>query len=289
VTVLEVIQRSTDFLRRKGVESPRLQIECLLAHTLGMPRLQLYLNFERLLTPGELESLREMVRRRGTREPLQHIIGSAPFCGIEIKVGPEVLVPRPETEMLAERGWSFLNLPGRDSAEPATALDFGTGSGCIAIALALNAPKARIRAVDVSEAALKTARQNANDNRVADRVEFLRVGGFHECGGAAEWDLIISNPPYIPSGELPGLDPEVRDFDPSLALDGGGDGLQFYRQLAAGAGGCLRAGGKLMIEFGDGQETDLEAIFRQSGWVVEAVEKDLGGRPRILVARRGEA
>jgi release factor glutamine methyltransferase len=120
VTVLEVIQRSTEFLTRKGVDSPRLQVELLLAHTLRMPRLQLYLNFERILAPRELETIREMVRRRGHREPLQHIVGSTSFCGLEMAVSPAVLIPRPETELLAERGWQFLNSLGRDPSAPAT-------------------------------------------------------------------------------------------------------------------------------------------------------------------------
>src|SRR5262249_39838407 len=158
VTVLEVIQRSTEFLARKGVDSPRLQVEWLLAHVLKMPRLQLYLNFERVLAPPELGTVREMVRRRGHREPLQHIVGSTSFCGLEIAVNPHVLVPRPETELLAERGWQFLNSLSPDPAAPATVLDFGTGSGCIAVALACNAPKAHVLALEASEAALKIAR-----------------------------------------------------------------------------------------------------------------------------------
>ena len=237
MTVLEVIQRSTPFLAQRGVESPRLQIELLLAHALKLPRLQLYLNFERVLAEPELETLRALVKRRGQREPLQHILGSVSFCGLELAVSPEVLIPRPETELLAERAWNFLNLIGGDrpGTEPAgcRALDFGTGSGCLAIAVAVKSPAARVVALDVSAAALSVARANAERHHVSDRLEFLESQGFTALPGGASFDLILSNPPYIPSGDMAGLEPEVRDHDPQLALDGGADGLDFYRRLAA--------------------------------------------------------
>ncbi|MCI0540347.1 MAG: peptide chain release factor N(5)-glutamine methyltransferase [Verrucomicrobiales bacterium] len=288
MTVLEVIKRSTEFLTRKGVDSPRLQVEWLLAHALKMPRLQLYLNFERVLHPLELETIRELVRRRGNREPLQHIVGSASFCGLEILVNPDVLIPRPETELLAECGWQFLQNLHRDDTAPATALDFGTGSGCIAIALATKSPKTRVCAVDISEAALKVSRTNAERNQVGDRIEFLCAGSLEELPSQCRFDLIISNPPYIPSREIATLAPEVRDFDPRLALDGGEDGLDFFRQLARACVVRLESAGRFMIEFGDGQEHRVAAIFQAAGLVIDTLANDLNGRPRILIARRGE-
>src|SRR5881394_3487449 len=147
MTVLEAIKRSTGFLAKKGVDSPRLQTELLLAHLLKLPRMQLYLNFQRVLSEAEVSSFRELITRRGQREPLQHIVGSTSFCGLEITVNRHVLVPRPETELLAEAGWTFLSTL---NSQPLTALDFGTGSGCIAIALAAKATTARIFALDVS-------------------------------------------------------------------------------------------------------------------------------------------
>jgi len=288
VTVLEVIQRSTDFLKRKGVDSPRLQVELLLAHRLKMPRLQLYLDFERVLAAYELEAIREMVCRRGSREPLQHILGSTSFCGLEIVVNPDVLVPRPETERLAESGWRFLNSLKFESATTPTALDVGTGSGCIAIALAAKAANARIHAIDISDGALKVARANAQLNQVSDRIEFIRAASLQELPNNLRFDLIISNPPYIPSGEIATLAPEVRDFDPRLALDGGEDGLKFYRCLAKDGRDRLSASGRIMVEFGDAQEESVAAIFHQAGWLVDAIEKDLSGRPRILIAHRGK-
>jgi release factor glutamine methyltransferase len=282
VTVLEVIQRSTGFLARKGVESPRLQVELLLAHSLGVPRLKLYLDFERQLTGSNLETVREWVRRRGKREPLQHIIGSTSFCGFEIKVNRHVLVPRPETEMLAERAWQYL---ATVNPSPGAALDFGTGSGCLAIALAAQCPGAQVHAADISEGALRVARENAALNHLNDKIQFHSGDGFAALPSGLLFDLIVSNPPYIPRAEIEALAPEVRDHDPRLALDGGADGLDFYRRLAAEAERHLRPAGRMMLESGDGQSQQIRQIFVQHKWVVECVEADYSGRPRILTLR----
>jgi release factor glutamine methyltransferase len=320
MTVLEAIQKSTDFLAPKGVESPRLQTELLLAHLLKMPRMKLYLNFERVLTPAETDALREMIRRRGRRESLQHIIGSTSFCGLEIAVNRYALVPRPETELLAEFGWQFLQ--GRaGSPQPAAArsenapyqdlraLDFGTGSGCIAIALAVKCPAVKIIATDISEDALALASQNAKRHNVAERIEFLQSDGFELTSEGRVirvpgsntkteivdspssslrkmgFDLIISNPPYISSAEIATLQPEVRDFDPRSALDGGTDGLGFYRLIASQAAAFLKTGGKVMLEFGDGQAGAIREIFENEKWIVEAVKEDYSQRERFLIAK----
>src|ERR1035441_1032151 len=243
MTVLEAIQKSTEFLAKKGVESPRLQTELLLAHLLKLPRMKLYLNFERALTPAETDGLREFIKRRGQREPLQHITGSTSFCGLEIAVNRAALIPRPETELLAELGWNFLSTlnctPNAFGAQPSTALDFGTGTGCIAIALAVKCPSAKVVATDVSPDALALAKENAARNNVTGQIQFLQGDGFvalanesergqlvRELGDAntrtgcpRSFDLIISNPPYIPSAEIATLQPEVRDFDPRAALE----------------------------------------------------------------------
>ncbi len=315
MTVLAAIQKSAEFLGKKGVESPRLQAELLLAHLLKLPRLKLYLNFERTLAPAETDTLRELVKRRGQREPLQHIVGSTSFCGYEIAVNRRALVPRPETELLAELGWQFLqgraDLPvGQDAQQrippsaPA-ALDFGAGAGGIAIALAAKCPNAKIVATDISADALALAKENAAANQVAERIEFLPSDGFAALTGTSErgrparerdanapasrprsFDLIISNPPYIPSAEIAALQPEVRDFDPRAALDGGADGLDFYRKLAAEAGPFLKPDGKIMLEFGDGQAAAIRSIFETQKWIVEAVKEDYSHRARIVIARR---
>jgi len=306
VTVLEAIQKSADFLAKKGVESPRLQTELLLAHLLKLPRVKLYLNFERVLTPVETDALRELVKRRGQREPLQHITGSTSFCGLEVAVNRHALVPRPETELLAELGWQFLqgragspqpaangraDLPvGQDAqqrvpTESASALDLGTGTGCIAIALAVKCPAARIMATDVSTDALALAKENAAQIGVAGQIEFLQGDGFAALQNV-RFDLIISNPPYIPSAEIAALQPEVRDSEPRNALDGGADGLDFYRWIASQAATFLKPGGKIMLEIGDGQAEAVRRIFENEKWIVEAVKEDYSQRARILIARR---
>jgi len=293
VTVLEAIQKSADFLAKKGVESPRLQTELLLAHLLRLPRMNLYLNFERALAPAEVDALRELVRRRGRREPLQHITGSTSFCGLEIAVNRHALVPRPETELLAELGWTFLSTL---NPQPSTCLDFGTGTGCIAIALAAKCPAAKITATDISTDALALAKENAVRHNVAERIEFLQGDGFaafesddvsphSKTGSPHQFNLIISNPPYISSTEIAALQPEVRDFDPRGALDGGADGLDFYRLIASQAAAFLKPGGKVMLEFGDGQAEAIRHFFENEKWIVEAVKEDYSQRERILVAR----
>ncbi|HEY9172693.1 MAG TPA: peptide chain release factor N(5)-glutamine methyltransferase [Verrucomicrobiae bacterium] len=281
VTVLETIQRSADFLARKGVESPRLQAELLLAHVLKLPRMKLYLDFARTLAPDEVETLRELVKRRGQREPLQHIVGSTSFCGFEIAVNRHVLVPRPETEILAELGWQYLSTL---NAQPVTCLDFGTGSGCLAVALAAKCPHTRVTALDISAEALAIARQNLARHGLLERVQVLHGDGLAALPASARFDLIISNPPYIPTAEIETLQPEVRDFDPRAALDGGPDGLDCVRQLAAEAGDFLAPHGKLMLEFGDGQAEAACEIFTGQGWTVEAVREDDCQRPRFLIA-----
>ena len=283
MTVLEVIQKSAEFLAKKGVESPRLQTELLLGHVLRLPRMQLYLNFERALSETELGTLRQLVKRRGQREPLQHIIGSMSFCGLEIAVNRHVLVPRPETELLAELGWQFLSTI---NPQPSSVLDFGTGSGCLAIALAVRCPGARIVALEASADALAVARENAVRNNAGDRVEFHWGDGFASLPADARFHLIISNPPYIPEAELTSLEPEVRDFDPHSALDGGPDGLDFHRLLAAQTGPLLQPGGRIMLEFGDGQAEAVRRIFEAQKWIVEAVKEDYTHHPRYLIARR---
>ncbi len=303
MTVLEAIQKGADFLGKKNIESPRLQAELLLAHLLKMPRMKLYLNFERVLTTAETEALREFIKRRAAHEPLQHIVGSTSFCGFEIAVNRHVLVPRPETELLAELGWNFISTL---NSQPSTCLDFCTGSGCIAIAIAAKYPDVKIVATDISADALMLAKENAAQNNVAERIEFLMGDGFaplKDGGGERprepksdakdvspgasphQFDLIISNPPYIPSAEISTLQPEVRDFDPRNALDGGADGLDFYRRISTEAKPFLKPDGKIMLEFGDGQADAIKRIFETEKWIVEAVKEDYSQRARILIAK----
>ncbi len=292
VTVLEAIQRSADFLAKKEVDSPRLQAELLLAHVLRLKRMQLYLNFERSLTPEEVEASRGLVKRRGQHEPLQYILGSTSFCGLEIGLNRHVLVPRPETELLAEEGWKFLqglaaSRGGLAGGAGLSALDLGTGSGCLAVALAVKCPGAIVTAVDISAEALPVAAQNARTNGADERVRFVAGDGFGAAPAGSRFDLIISNPPYIPTAEIANLEPEVRDHEPRQALDGGVDGLDFYRRFAAEGARYLATGGKIMLEFGDGQAADIRRLFEDQNWIVERIVEDYTGRQRILIASHG--
>lgn len=272
------------------MESARLNAELILSHVLERPRLRLYLEFDRPVEESALGTARELVRRRGHREPLQHLTGSAGFLDLDLQVTPAVLVPRPETELLAQLAIARLRsdtavLPGRLRR----VLDFGTGSGCLAIALAVALPETEIHALDLSAGALEVARQNATRNR-AERIQFHLGDGFGALkdllgGETRPFDLLVTNPPYIPTAEIASLEPEVRDHDPRIALDGGTDGLDVYRRLSREASAWLRADGILLTEFGDGQAPALVELFTTAGWRPDAVEKDLSGRERVLIVR----
>jgi release factor glutamine methyltransferase len=350
VTIRDRLHHCAETLTAVGVESSRLEAEWLLAHVLGMPRLRLFLDMERELSPVEEMALAELMKRRQKREPLQHILGTAEFCGRIFEVNPQVLIPRPETEMLAqlavkvgqasslsvrlsrnaehrtlntphsteptpnsspegssrsdeERPLASGRLPSSEGlgvgsgspkdARPADCspaprlrvLDFGTGSGCLAITLALDLPDAEVHAVDVSPEALAVARRNAQSLGATERVRFHLGNGFTTLPEGLRFDLIVTNPPYIPSEEIASLQPEVRDFDPRLALDGGADGLDFYRHLRDEAPACLEPGGHLLAEFGEGQGPALRELFSRAAWKVEAILPDDTGRERMLQAR----
>jgi release factor glutamine methyltransferase len=283
VTVLEVIQRSTEFLSRKGVDSPRLQIELLLAHVLKTRRLQLYLEPERSLDASQLEVLRGLVKRRGDREPLQHILGTTSFCGLEIQVTPDTLIPRPETELLAEKAWIYLQGLGPAAGQPLRLLDWGTGSGCLAIAIARHCPHAEVHGLDISPAALRLARVNADAQSLPRPIIFHESNGFAALPVGLRFDLIVSNPPYIPSAEIEQLAAEVRDHDPRLALDGGTDGLEFYRRLSTETPDFLVSQGALMLEIGDQQAQAIQNLMTAAGWRMVAVDEDYNHKPRVML------
>ncbi|MBX3747718.1 MAG: peptide chain release factor N(5)-glutamine methyltransferase [Verrucomicrobiae bacterium] len=284
--LLEVIRRSASYLEERGVESPRLQVEWILSHTLRRPRLQLYLEFDRALDEAQLDSVREAVRRRGLREPLQHVLGTAAFAGLELEVSPAALIPRPETELLAERAWTWLQDRAASGIPSSDVLDWGTGTGCLAFAISRHAPGARIVAVDQSPEALALARRNAARLPESDRITFHHGDGCRELPSHLDFDLVVSNPPYIPTAELDSLQPEVRDHDPRTALDGGPDGLDYYRRLAMELPCRLRSGGALLLEFGDGQGPAVTAILEAHDWTVAECHRDHSGRERFLLATR---
>ena len=280
-TLLDLLKKTSGFFAGKGLESPRLQAELLLAAVLGCGRLELYMQFDKILTPAEIDAYRESVRRRALREPLQHIVGSAAFRGLEMQVNDQVLIPRPETEGVVE-----VVLQRLGARADARVLDLGCGSGAIALAVAQEREGARVTAVDVSESALEVARANAEANGLAERIEWQCGDLFGALEDAATYDLIVSNPPYIPSGDIAALEPEVRDFEPRQALDGGADGLDFYRRIAAEAPAFLEAGGDLVLEIGAGQHEAVAALFDGAGWAAPEVQADLAGIMRVVAVRR---
>lgn len=280
-TALGFLRRATDFLRNRGVPNPRLDAEVLLADTLGVDRVGVYLNFDRPLEEREVAAYRDAVRRRGRREPLQHIRGRQEFFSRDFLVDARALVPRPETEILVEE--ALARLAGMEAPR---VLDVGTGSGAIAVTIALERPVARVFATDASAEALELARANAT--RLGAAVTFA-CGDLVEPFASAGFDLVVANPPYVPSGEIAGLEPEVRDFDPRPALDGGADGLHSIRRLAAAAPAVLRDGGFLVLEIGAGQRAAGEEILRAAGLATAGVRRDLAGIERVVTGRTGEA
>jgi len=276
-TTLKVLDWTKEFLAARGVENARLEAEWLLCAVTGLDRVGLYLNFEKPLDVEELAAYRAMVARRGRREPLQHILGTQEFCGLEFEVTPAVLIPRHDTETLVNE--ALARMPGAQSI-----LDIGTGSGCIAVALARRLPGVSVTAVDISEDALVVARRNAVRNGVA--IEFLQ-GSLLEPVAGRHFDLIVSNPPYIPSSDIETLQPEVRDFDPRGALDGGEDGLDVYRALIPAAATCLNPCGWMFLEVGIGQAADVARMFRAAGVYDEPIITcDNSGIERVVGASK---
>jgi release factor glutamine methyltransferase len=288
VTILEVINKTTPYFEKQGIESPRLTIELLLAHLLRKKRLELYLEFERELDEATLTKLREMVKRRAAGEPLQYIIGEAEFCGLKFMVDKRVLIPRPETELLVEAVVERLKaadgaLGGR--ALPVRIVDVGTGSGCIAIALAKELPNAEITALDVSKDALEVARGNAALHQVKKNTRFLESDLLEELPDSLRVDAVVSNPPYVADGEMAKLPKEVRDFEPVRALAAGEDGLKVIRRLVMNARRFLSPSGFVALELGTGQRPAVEEFFGQQGYEVVEVVKDLQGHERVIVAQ----
>lgn len=253
-TVLEILNKTTTFFQHKGVPNPRLDAQYILAHGLKMKRMELYLNFDKPLSESELEVLRPLVARRAKREPLQHIVGSTSFRGNEIHCDRRALIPRPETESLID----FLKerLTGKDRYRIA---DIGTGTGAIAIAAAKEIKGASVVATDISKDALELAKENATANVAT--VEFFQGDLLNALPEGEKFDAIVSNPPYIPDAEREKLQPEVRDYDPSLALFGGPDGLTLVRKLLEQSKDHLNPGGIILMEIGP--EADEDKILKK--------------------------
>jgi release factor glutamine methyltransferase len=273
-TVGEVLRRSTDHLAEKGSETPRLDAELLLAHVLGVARIDLYLDLERPLAASELDAARALVSRRAAREPLQYVIGEWGFRRLTLRVDRRALIPRPETETVVERCLALL--AGREAPR---VLDVGTGSGAIALAIAEEHHGARVSGIDVSGDALALARENAVQTGLD--IELLERDVFQ---GLPEgpWELVVSNPPYVDPGDRATLQPEVRDWEPDTALFG----RDVTATVAAAAVDVLIDGGALVLEVGDGQAQATAALLASLGYADVRTTPDLAGRDRVVEGRR---
>lgn len=276
MTILEVINKTAPFFQRHGVESPRLTIELLLAHVLGTNRLRLYLDFDRSVDEATLARLRELVRRRAAGEPLQYLTGEVEFCGLKLAVDRRVLIPRPETELLVE---------AVVKRAPRSVWDVGTGSGCVALAVARQLPEVRVFGSDVSVGALEVARGNAERLGLRKNVRFFASDLLSAAQERWRVDAVVSNPPYIGRAEWGQLPREVRDFEPGPALLAGEDGLEIMRRLAPEARQHVTADGFVALEMGAGQRGAVVAIFEKEGFALEEVVKDLQGYERVVVLR----
>jgi len=276
-TILKVLSWTKGYLAEKGVENARLEAEWMLCSALGIDRVGLYVNFDKPLTSAELSIFRAMVARRAKREPLQYILGSQEFYGLDFEVSPGVLIPRHDTEVLVREALAR-------SPKNARILDMGVGSGCVAVALAKNLADAEIFGVDPSSEALALAARNAGRHAVPLH---LLQGSLFEPVAGERFDLIVSNPPYIPTADLAGLQEEVREYEPRGALDGGIDGLDFYRRIIPDAPCYLKEGGWLLVEMGIGQAGEVLALFEETGRFSELfTAKDPGGVERVAGGKK---
>ncbi|MFO7985653.1 MAG: peptide chain release factor N(5)-glutamine methyltransferase [Desulfatiglandaceae bacterium] len=286
--IKELLQVTTTYLKGKHIEAPRLNAEVLLAHQLDLDRVALYLNFDQPLTEAELSGYRSLVKRRAAREPLQYITGVQEFWSLKMTVGPDVLIPRPETEILVEQAVSLAREMEKEKGDPLVILELGTGCGAVAVALARELPGVFIRATDVSQGALNVARRNAVLHEVSDRIVF-RKGDLWEplATEHLRFDLVASNPPYVADTEMADLPPEVRDHEPGQALDGGHEGMHFLERIINRAPGFLNPGGWLVLEMAPHQtEKVLDLIHRSKAYGPQSRLKDYSGRYRVIKARK---
>ncbi len=287
-TVARVLAWTAKFLAGGGSDSPRLDAEVLLGHVLGLPRIQLYVQHDRPLDRTERERYREVVRRRGRGEPVAYLTGWREFWSLPFRVTRDVLIPRPETEVLVEECLAPWRALPRTTppAGPARVADVGTGSGVLAVVLAREWPTAEVYATDLSPAALAVAAENAALHGVAARVHFAEGELLEPCSTAAPFDLIVSNPPYVPSAAIAGLARDVAAYEPHGALDGGPDGLGVARRLVEAAPPLLAPGGYLALELGDAAQLETVARTLAPHFEDIRVRTDLAGLPRVLRARR---
>jgi release factor glutamine methyltransferase len=288
-TILNLIRWTTERFQKEGLASPRLDAEVLLAATLAVDRVKLYTHFDQPVQAAELARFKEMIQRRLKREPVAYIIGRREFWSLSFKVTPEVLIPRPESETLVEETIRLFSSRIPQDGNPQI-LEIGTGSGAISIALAKELSSANLVATDLSEKALAVAAENANLHQVSERIQFIRGDLFSPLQKGAKFHLILTNPPYISRQQFADLPSEVRDFEPSLALNGGLDGLEFYRRVLSQVHEFLLPGGWFLSEIGAGQDQDILEIGSKNGALEEiGFIPDLAGIKRVFHARKRSA
>lgn len=276
-TVLEVLNKTKDFFEKKGIEKPRLNAEWILAKGLACKRLDLYLRFEEVLNEEVLAILREMVKRRGNREPLQYILGEMPFMDLTLKVDKRALIPRPETEELVGKILGFSK-----TVTLKKILDLGTGTGALALALAYYCKDLTVVAIDKSEEALALAKENAIKNKLQERIIFLQSDWFSQVEGKFDW--IVSNPPYLTEEEWLAAAPEVREFEPKEALVAADQGLEDLKTILSQSHHYLNPGGGVIFETGIAQHEALEKMAKNLGYSNIQSWKDLSGRERFFAA-----
>ena len=285
--IIEILKMSTEYLEKKGIENPRLNVELLLGHVLKLSRVQLYLNFEKPLAPSELDQFREFLKRRAGHEPIQYILGEVEFYSLKLKVNRSTLIPRPETEILVDTVIEQYK-KNFDQQKTVEILDIGTGSGNIAIALAKNINDAHIAAIDIQKEALDIARQNADFHQVCQKINFIKQDIFAENTElASKYHIIVSNPPYISRAEFEHLPLEVKNYEPYIALDGGEGGLTFHRRLVELSKKLLLPYGFVAIEIGAFQSDNVYQVFFNSDSFQEIeIINDLNGLSRVLLAKK---
>lgn len=278
ITVLEVIKLSTEYLQKKGVESPRANAEILLAEILKCKRLELYLSFDKPLAENEVQMYREFIRKRGLRIPLQYIVGNVEFYGLKLIVNEHVLIPRPETELLVEKIINDAN-----KSANLKILDIGVGSGNISLSISKNLPNSKVVSIDISENAIEVANQNAKLNSLQERVEFRLFDIMNDdLNVLGKFDVIVSNPPYVSENDYKSLEPELKNHEPKIALTDNSNGLSFYKHIIEVSNQLLNKPGKLYFELGMDQSEQIKIFFEQKKFSNIEVFKDYSGIDRII-------
>jgi len=288
-TIQKLLNWVAEYLTEKDIDSPRLSAELLLSHVLAMKRIELYTQFDKAVAAEQLDRLHDLIKRAGQHEPIAYLVGKTEFYSLQLYVTSDCMIPRPETELLVERAIEFLRT--RDGKQ--FVCDLGTGSGCIAIAIARNYPGADVIATDISDAALNIAAQNIEKHQLKNRVTLLCGDLFDPLDpqlNVDKFDLIVCNPPYVSAAEFEKLDKNVKDYQPKLALFAGDDGLDIYRQIIKKIDAFLKPGAALMLEVGYSQGETVRELLEDTGCLGKiTIEKDFNDNDRIAIARKTAA